>query len=481
MTASDNTEHSRIAELRAEIAELEELIADLPPASRSRERQEDKLARLRAELAALEAGSTPAAPAPALHVNQSGQTGGVSAGAGNRFEGDVFLGDVTILRAGDTATAEWLFTAYLRSLAGVCNRLSFADADSSDPTRAAVELAAIFTGLEVGRAVKVSQGGSEETRQLLALEVIAQQPRLVLLGPPGSGKSTIANYLGLRLAQARLVSPEAQPEGLGQAWTHGALVPIRIVLRELATWLESRGHTSGSAELLWAFLGEAKRLPAPLVERLGAEVAAGQALILLDGLDEVPAGAGGELLRTLQEILRDLDAVAAPSRILVTCRELDYRAPGRQIVGWPEEKLIDLSPTLRKQFITRWFTMLKRLERPMNGDPSELEARLIHQTSHRPEIRRLAGNPLLLTMMTHVHAYEGELPQQRVRLYEKSLDFLLRRWRPDRGEQSLKDLLRIDTWSDSDLHTLLDHLGFTAHQRGVSADGEAGSDCRKKC
>ena len=52
----------RIPELRREITELEELIADLPPAARSRVRQEQKLAELRAELTVLESAGAPTAP-----------------------------------------------------------------------------------------------------------------------------------------------------------------------------------------------------------------------------------------------------------------------------------------------------------------------------------------------------------------------------------------------------------------------------------
>ena len=43
-----------------------------------------------------------------------------------------------------------------------------------------------------------------ETRLVPALEVLAYYPKLVLLGPPGSGKSTLIQYLALRLAETML-------------------------------------------------------------------------------------------------------------------------------------------------------------------------------------------------------------------------------------------------------------------------------------
>ena len=462
-----------IHRLRTEIAELEEDLAaaDRP---RIRTRLETDLARLRADLTALEPRNDP----PALNVNQSGQSGGKSAGAGNTFAGDVVMGDVTHIYQsdGEGPDGDLLLTDYLRSLAGICSRLSFADADSSDPTHAAVGLGAIFTGLEVGRTVTETRDGREQTRPHLALEALALHPRMVLLGPPGSGKSTITNYVALCLAQARLAGTEAQPDDLGPAWTHGALLPIRVVLRELAAWLSAQPPASGSADRLWAFLRDRTLIPDVMLRLLRRELAAGQALLILDGLDEVPAGDDGQWLRCIQELIRDLDAVADRSRILVTCRELDYRAPGRTVTGWPEETIIALAPPLRVAFVDRWFAALARLGRPLNGDPKELRDRLASEIQSRPELSRLAGNPLLLTMMTLVHAYEGRLPEQRVRLHEKSIEFLLHRWRPARDERPLREQLDLAAWGESDLQTLLDRLGFAAHERGVSADGEAGAD-----
>ena len=245
-----------------------------------------------------------------------------------RTQGDVVMGDVHIYQnADDESAGELLLAPYLRSLARICSQIPLAYADSSDPTRATADLSAIFTDLEVGRTVKETRDGREQTRQQTALESLALHPRLVLLGPPGSGKSTIANYVALRLAQSRLVGAEALHDYLGTAWTHGALLPIRVVLRELATWLSARPLVLGSVELLWAFLSDQERFSGALVYRLRRDVAAGQALLILDGLDDVPAGDDGHLLGCVQEIIRDLAAVADRSRILVTCRELDYRTP----------------------------------------------------------------------------------------------------------------------------------------------------------
>ena len=94
-------------------------------------------------------------------------------------------------------------------------------------------------------------------RPLPALEAAARDRLMVLLGDPGSGKSTFVNYLALCLAGARLEEMKEAPAmpgsdwlaHLAPAWTHGPLLPLQVTLRQFArsTWCD------GTAAGLWAF------------------------------------------------------------------------------------------------------------------------------------------------------------------------------------------------------------------------------------
>ena len=59
---------------------------------------------------------------------------------------------------------------------------------------------------------------------------------------------------------------------------------------------------------------------------------------------------------------------------------------------------------------------------------------LLDALHSRPEIRRLARNPVMLTALAVVHWHEKRLPEQRADLYESILDWLARSRenRPDR-------------------------------------------------
>ncbi|MFV9507497.1 MAG: SUMF1/EgtB/PvdO family nonheme iron enzyme, partial [Oscillochloridaceae bacterium umkhey_bin13] len=163
--------------------------------------------------------------------------------------------------------------------------------------------------------------------------------------------------------------------------------------------------------------------------------------------------------------------------VVVTCRVLDYQQAKRRLADWPVETIAPLAQPLREQLITHWFTALEQLQRPTRGTPASLRDGLIRAIQARPELRRLAGNPLLLTMMIQLQAHDGELPGEQVTLYRRSVDLLLLQWRRDTaGRVALGELLELPQWSDSQLNRLLDRLAYVAHERGVSGDNEQGAD-----
>lgn len=114
------------------------------------------------------------------------------------------------------------------------------------------------------------------------LDALERNRRLILLGDPGSGKSTLTNWLAWRLSA-----------GLSQRlpdWLEG-LLPLPFVLREVPL----RGVETFDA-LLNALLGlPVARSLASSREALLAQIRAGKVLFLLDGLDEVRHSERGKL------------------------------------------------------------------------------------------------------------------------------------------------------------------------------------------
>jgi predicted NACHT family NTPase len=186
-----------------------------------------------------------------------------------------------------------------------CRHLSLRglDVDASDPTgsQRRFDLAQVYVDLATTSRVPVEGAKSRrrksqalpeerETRPLSELEAVVQYRRVVLMGDPGSGKSSFLTHLTLCLAAHSL---DHHPEWFARlsSWPQqeADIIPVSIVLRDFARWLPE-GQKRATPRHLWDFLVsrlEAQNLDfaaEPLHDRLEK----GRAILLLDGLDEIP-------------------------------------------------------------------------------------------------------------------------------------------------------------------------------------------------
>ncbi|MCP4694393.1 MAG: hypothetical protein GY859_40560, partial [Desulfobacterales bacterium] len=138
--------------------------------------------------------------------------------------------------------------------------------------------------------------------------------------------------------------------------------------------------------------------------------------------------------------------------------------------GFPVFELAPFDEEMIDRFIQAWYEELGR----KNVTPRQAVPGLIRQLRRavrRKDLKRLAPNPLLLTVMALVHAHKGGLPDARALLYEESVEILLWRWEQIKtggGEEAapLRMLLREAGRNDAELMSVLRKLAFDAHERG---------------
>ncbi|MBI5603965.1 MAG: SUMF1/EgtB/PvdO family nonheme iron enzyme [Deltaproteobacteria bacterium] len=316
-----------------------------------------------------------------------------------------------------------------------------------------------------------------------ALEAAIQNKQMVLLGDPGSGKTTFINHLALCLAAHRL---EPQSDWLARLsiWpdTEADLIPVLVTLRDFAQWSRTCDTTAEPCHL-WNFIvnrleaQNLKSVAAPL-ERVLEE---GRVIVLLDGLDEIPDKARSAFVR---EAIRAFAKRYPETRLIVTCRVLSYQHEGYKLNEFPYLELAAFDEDMISRFIKAWYTELVHLG-TLKTDQAETLKRGLEDSMRRPDIRELASNPLLITVMALVNTHKGRLPDARAKLYEEAVDILLWRWDQNKaigGEKSLPRLSEL-LWeagrTDADLRRVLWHLAFLAQETGGAKKGDSRADIQE--
>jgi len=197
-------------------------------------------------------------------------------------------------------------------------------------------------------------------------------------------------------------------------------------------------------------------------EDLAAALAAGRCALVLDGLDEVPADR--------RELVREAVSAAweafKPDRLLVTCRVRSYTEPFT-LPGFKGHELAPFTGEQIETFCKAWYRALGALG-GVTADRVEEEAEDFTRAALEPSLLQLVQNPLLLTTMAVLHTRKAELPRERVRVYEESIELLVRDWQRERAGKKLVESegLRELLLDDSRLWPLLQKLAYEAHRVG---------------
>lgn len=159
---------------------------------------------------------------------------------------------------------------------------------------------------------------------ILASQVLASRAvdRLIIVGDPGSGKSTLLKAYGVGLLQSRR-GRAADPR----------IVPYYVQLRKLAKFL---AQGKGLAEYIIDEILVREGVMGPETARqfLIHTLNRREAVVMLDGLDEVPDGLQREVLTAVLSFARDKarHRPTVKARILLTCRTQNFDKLGRSWV-----------------------------------------------------------------------------------------------------------------------------------------------------
>lgn len=441
------------------------------------------------------------------------QTGDRSVAVGGNVNGNVTVNNYPAPKdVGPDEAA--LQRGYLLWLVAQCRPLSLAAIDYSteDPNAPRLGLEQVYTALLTSRRERDSHepldkaqrkhlmdGAPGTDSELSALSFIDGSPRAVLLGAPGSGKSTFVNFVALCLAGeltgeptanlSHLTAPLPDDEGNdqreAQPWSHSALIPVRVILRDFAAGPHlpaagPGGNRRPGADALWSHIeAELRRCDkADYLPHLRRRMLAGEVILLLDGLDEV-----AEADKRREQVLGAIRAFAdahGDARILVTARPYAYQKKEWRLDGFADAALADFSDGQIRRFIRRWYVGQGSDQDDNKGRATLLERAIFQRDKGR--LLGLARRPLLLTLMARLHAEKRrELPDKRVELYAEVLDLLLRNWDAQRFKVDDRGCARADQPSLSEylkvgpdrVQAVLERLAYQAHRDQERPSGTA--------
>lgn len=236
-------------------------------------------------------------------------------------------------------------------------------------------------------------------------KAIENYNRLVILGDPGSGKSTVLKHLAYMLCRNRPTNKQCDK-----------LVPIYIKASEFA----KASYESGTNLSDYIIDGYNQKYSKLFVDSLEN----GSLILLLDGLDEV------SVTNQRHYVVEQVNSFVAQYPDIKTIIS-------SRIVGYNETRLggsfshFEVNKFDRHQisdFIKNWYRSISVCSDNDFESATYQAEELLSSIRKNKSVYQLASNPLLLTIIALIYYQGSSLPEKRASLYDVATSTFLDNW-----------------------------------------------------
>ncbi len=239
--------------------------------------------------------------------------------------------------------------------------------------------------------------------------ILAKNSRVVIRGDAGSGKTTLLSWIAISCVQSGSIGP-------ANMWAQA--VPFYVPLRRY-----SDRPLPMLTELRECYGWQIGPEPAGWTHKV---FDSGRAVLLVDGVDELP----DDRLATISEWLEDIITSYPNVRTVVTSRPNVVARNWLTRCDFVAVDLLPMTPQHVRNLIARWHDAASQeaLDESQRNEIETYRTRLEAAIEASSPLRSLASNPLLCALLCALNrSRRGELPKDRIELYDTALDMLLSR------------------------------------------------------